>query len=424
MKVLLISANTEQLNMPVLPLGPACVAAAATGAGHEVRLVNPMTKDGVSEILRNAIAGFCPEVIGISVRNIDDQSMRSPRFLLEPVKKIVADCRSMTPVPIVLGGAGYSIYPRSALELLGADMGIQGEGEAAFLMLLERLSRKNDLSGVPGLVQSGFANKAQPIRKLDRFTLPVPEAVSSFPQKFNGQKVWLPFQTRRGCPMGCSYCSTASIEGKTMRMRSPDRVIESISRFADAGFSHFFFVDNTFNLPISYAKDLCEQLAAKGPRIRWRCILYPWKADEELVEKMARAGCVEVSFGFESGVVEILRSMNKRFGPAEVISISRLLDKYEIGRIGFLLLGGPGETRQTVEKSLAFADSLDLESMKVTTGIRIYPNTRLAEIALREGALSAGSDLLFPTFYLARGLEGWIQETVSEWMSTRPHWIC
>ncbi len=426
MRTLLIAANTEQLQMPVLPMGLACVAAAAEHAGHEVRLLNLMTNDDLRELkLENAVSGFDPELVGISVRNIDDQCMKSPRFLLDAVKNVVTSCRSLTRAPIVLGGAGYSIYPRSALAWLGADMGIKGEGEAAFVKLLDGLSRKEDLSGVPNLVlaRSARENKTQILKRLDDSLLPAPNGLFSFPTEFKNQKIWLPFQTRRGCPMQCSYCSTATIEGPILRKRSPEIVVDSISRFAEAGFKNFFFVDNTFNFPPSYARELCDAMIGRNPEIQWRAILYPWKVDEGLIERMARAGCVEVSFGFESGSRKVLRSFNKRFQPEEVRGISEMLDRYEIGRMGFLLLGGPAETRQTVEESLEFADSLELESMKITAGIRIYPYTALAAAAEAEGVISPGDDLLRPAFYMAAGLEGWIEETVSDWMKRRPNWF-
>jgi len=424
MKTLLVSANTEQINMPVLPVGLAAVAAAAAQAGHEVRIVNLMARRGSRARLQEAFERFQPEVVGVSVRNIDDQCMRDRWFLLDAVKEVVDDLRSLSHAPIVLGGAGFSIFPRSVLAYLGADMGIQGEGEAAFVELLERLNRKADPRGIPGLVLPGDDSPAPPglIRNLDAFPLPGPE-IHLEPGAPDGEKIWLPFQTRRGCPMQCIYCSTAAIEGRIPRKRSLDLVVRSISEHADAGFDHFFFVDNTFNLPPSYAKDLCRRLASADLKIRWRCILYPWRVDEELVEKMAEAGCAEVSFGFESGSEKILRHMNKRFDTREVRRISDLLKKHRIARMGFLLLGGPGETKETVLESLNFAESLDLEAMKITSGIRIYPNTTLARIAASEGLIQQGDDLLFPVFYMASGLETWLDDTVGARVENRPHWI-
>jgi radical SAM superfamily enzyme YgiQ (UPF0313 family) len=136
---------------------------------------------------------------------------------------------------------------------------------------------------------------------------------------------------------------------------------------------------------------------------------------------MAEAGCVEVSLGFESGCPAILRKMNKTYDPAQVRAASELLRNYGISQIGFLLLGGPGETKESVRESLAFADSLKLDMLKLTMGIRIYPGTAVEKAAREEGMIAEGDDLLFPRFYLARGLEGWLGPTVSEWMIGRPY---
>jgi radical SAM superfamily enzyme YgiQ (UPF0313 family) len=123
---------------------------------------------------------------------------------------------------------------------------------------------------------------------------------------------------------------------------------------------------------------------------------------------MAAAGCSEVALGFESGCERILREMNKRFTPADVRHTSDLLARRGIRRMGFLLLGGPGETRESVEESLAFARSLRLDDLRITVGIRIYPGTALARRAVAEGVIEGGDDLLRPRFYLASGLEPWI----------------
>jgi hypothetical protein len=87
--------------------------------------------------------------------------------------------------------------------------------------------------------------------------------------------------------------------------------------------------------------------------------------------------------------------------------------------MGFLLLGGPGETKESVEESIAFADLLDLDALKITVGIRIYPDTALAKIAVAEGMIQPSDDLLFPKFYMVRGLEDWLRETVMAWMAER-----
>ena len=105
---------------------------------------------------------------------------------------------------------------------------------------------------------------------------------------------------------------------------------------------------------------------------------------------------------------------NKRFGPAEVREISERLAAHGIRRMGFLLLGGPGETRDSVDESLAFAHSLNLEMLKVSVGIRLYPHAPLARQAVEEGVISPEDDLLMPRFYIRPGLEDYIRQAQGE----------
>jgi radical SAM superfamily enzyme YgiQ (UPF0313 family) len=422
MKVLLISANTEKINMPVLPLGLACVAAATKKAGHEVAMMDLMTKKEAASVLKEAIEGFRPELIGISVRNIDDQNMERPRFLLGPVKEIVARCRSLSRAKIVLGGAGFSLFPESALAFLGADMGIQGEGEEVFPEVIGQIAQGPSLRKLPGLYLPGCSlpNGRVFAKNLDRLPLPDPDLWRTSSRE---EELWMPVQTRRGCPLDCSYCSTGIIEGRILRRHSPEKIVEWISRWRKAGVRHFYFVDNTFNLPASYAKEICRKLIDRDLGIRWWSILYPMQVDEELVGHMAKAGCEQVSMGFESGSGRILENMNKKFTPREVLKISETFSAHGIKQMGFLLLGSPGETRESVEESLVFADSLKLDSLKITAGIRIYPRTPLAKKAVEEEVIGSHDDLLFPRFYMAKGLRDWLPETLKNWAAPRPHWV-
>jgi hypothetical protein len=147
-KVLLISAAAEsgELAAP-LPTGLACVAAATERAAHNVRLLS-LGASGEREFqIADAVLQFRPGVIGISARNIDDQNMQAPHLLLASLRELVAACRRDSDAPIVLGGAGYSIFPQPALTYLQADIGIKGEGEMAFPALLRWIEQGKQ--GVP-----------------------------------------------------------------------------------------------------------------------------------------------------------------------------------------------------------------------------------------------------------------------------------
>ncbi|MFO8113199.1 MAG: radical SAM protein [Desulfosalsimonadaceae bacterium] len=423
MRVLFISPNTETINMPVLPLGMASVVASTRKAGHTVLSLNLLESSDIRMSFENAFREIKPDAIGISVRNIDDQSMENTRFLLDPVKELVEDCRKMSDAPVILGGAGYSIFPQSTLEYTGADFGLQGEGEEMFPLLLEFLNAGRKPLCIPG-VYSRKMKRNNPPRyntDLDLFPLPEPDVHLDIPGTIDKGQLWLPYQTRRGCPMKCNYCSTPVIEGTTLRFHDIRAIIENLSLYVENGITQFFFVDNIFNIPEPYAEQLCDALIESGFVIQWRCILYPRKINPELAGKMTAAGCAAVSLGFESGAVPVLAHMNKQFTPPDISETCRILNDCGIEQQGFLLLGGPGETRQTVEESLAFADSLPLDTLKITVGIRIYPETPLAKTALAEGVISDGDDLLNPRFYLRPELAGWLPAYTAAWAGERPH---
>jgi len=488
MKVLLISANTDTISMTTLPLGAAGVAAATRNAGHEVVLLNLMFEADPSASLMHALEHFCPDAIGISVRNIDDQNMAEPRFLLAPVKEVIASCRSLSEAPIVLGGAGYSIFPQSALDYLCADLGIQGEGEVVFPLLLDRIGKAREVSDLPGVHLPGpnvravgpdtvrlchserseesrlgsklvkgqgdqskiprsarndtyrqgadagvardtSAESLRPLREPRRREfvenldeLPLPEPGLWVPPGAGQRQLWVPVQSRRGCPLDCTYCSTSLIEGRGIRRRSPAEVVKWLAQLRETGCRNFNFVDNTFNLPLDYAKDLCRRLVQAELDLHIWCIIYPKWIDRELVELMRRAGCRRISFGFETGSDPMLRSLGKQFDREEICAVSKMFAEAEIERMGFLLLGGPGESKDSVEESLAFADSLRLEALKITVGLRIYPHTPLASTAQREGLISAEDDLLVPRFYLQPDLKNWLPECVATYKASRP-WV-
>jgi len=320
-----------------------------------------------------------------------------------------------------VGGAGYSIFPESALRYLGADMGMQGEGEGTFPGLLERLAKGTPVSGLPGLYLPG---QPPPDRTfaMNLDVLPLPEPELWIPTVSGRPEFWVPVQSRRGCPLDCSFCSTRAIEGRPLRRHSPEAIAAWLEQLVLSGFTNFHFVDNTFSIPPYYAKELCRKIIARGLAINLWCIVYPKWIDQELVELMARVGCREVSLGFESGSDRILASFNKRFNTEEVRTVARMFADAGIFRRGFLLLGGPSETKETVEESLAFADSLKLDALKITVGLRIYPATALAATALAEGLIRRDDDLLWPRFYLAPRLTDWLPERIAAYQATRS-WV-
>ena len=424
MKVLFISLNRESINMRVVPLGLACVAQSAIDAGHSVRILDLLEVDNISNSVKAEIYDFDPDIIGLSIRNIDNQDMKNTEFYYKKDRKIIKEIKNYSKSIVVLGGAGYSIYPDIILKDTGADFGIQGEGEKIFPLLLEKLSHNNPLNNIPQLYfNNGHQGKTKYIKtNLDKFPLPSPKLFWQFSEK-HFDDLWIPVQTRRGCPLSCSYCSTALIEGKIIRKRDPLKIVKWLKELEDYGINNFYFVDNTFNIPESYALELCKAIIDAKLKIKWRCIIYPYKLSEKLCNAVAKTGCCEVSLGFESVNDVVLKGMNKLYCKTDIEEASKNLKKYGIKRVGFLMLGAPFDNVDSIKESLDFADSLELDALKITTGIRIYPYTKLAEQALIDGIINKNDNLLTPRFYISTSLKNNICEIITEFKSQHPYCI-
>ena len=224
-------------------------------------------------------------VIGISIRNIDDQTMRNTRFLYEDDRAVISLVRTLTDQPIVLGGAGYSMFPDAILADTGADLGIEGEGEVAFLAVIEALEKGGTLDSIPGVhvKNGGPAEHRGLIRNMADSPLPDPALVLDTSRV--QEDTWVPVQTRRGCPFNCSYCSTASIEGRILRKRDVESVVEWIAKLKGRGAQALLRGQH-----LQSAAMLCHGTLRGDERTSLDVAmhaLYPWCSNEELTSAMA-----------------------------------------------------------------------------------------------------------------------------------------
>lgn len=410
--------------MPVFPLGLAFVAASLLKEDHDVKALDLLGEEEPATALAEAIRDFTPDLIGLSVRNIDNQNPLDQEFFLPDIRATVEACRRTSSAPIVVGGAGYSIFPQETLEFLKADYGIIGDGEQALCRVAQTLKAGKAVSGIPGVIARGSRNSSPPAVIPDLRDIPAP-AHGLLDVKRYSNTGPIPIQGKRGCDRKCIYCTSPLIAGRTVRARSPKDIAGEIEDMLDHyGVNRFFFVDNLFNWPEAHAMALCEAISARGLHIQWRCIVNPVPVKRGLVERMKKAGCTEISFGFESGSNAMLKRLGKGFSVEDIQRSSRLFKEFEINRTGFLLLGGPGESRETVKESLSFAERLQMETLKAGAGIRIYPGTPLATLARMEKAVSQDSRLLEPVFYFSRETEKkWLTEVVRKEVERHPGWM-
>ncbi len=408
MKVLIISTNRENLPDPVAPLGAAYVAAAVKEAGHEVRFLDLQFAIDVPVSIKDTVRAFRPNVIGLSIRNIDNVAFPHSQSYLPDVLLVVRTLRAIGAKLVVAGGAAFTLMPSEILNALGLNLGIVGEGETAFPELLRRIQNRLPVNDLPGLAfrYKGDIriNPPRKIQNLDASVEPDRDLIENALYMEEGGAVNL--QTKRGCAFGCSYCTYPIVEGRKVRLRSPSLSADEFERAAKLyGLKHIFIVDNVFNFPIDHAKEFCRELIARSVSAAWSCYLNPAHMDEELVDLMVRAGCKGVEFGTDSGVDEILANLGKGFSVGDIVRASRLCREAGLPFCHSLLLGAPGETAKTIGESLSLMDSVRPNAVIAMLGIRVLPGTGLERRAKAEGVLKDGGPGLKPMFYFSPTLD-------------------
>lgn len=419
MNVLLI--NTNRMKPPVAPIGLDYLADALDRAGHVPRLLDLCFADDVATAIARALVGYEPDAVGISIRNTDDCYLSSQRFFLPEIRDVVRQVRNRTRAPVVLGGVGYSVAPGAALDFCAADYGIAGPGEDAFCALLEALSIRTNPAAVPGLVRregnrirqnppAGFsAEPASPIAGPRTRTW-----VDNARYFTEGGQAGI--ETKRGCAAGCIYCADPVAHGRHVRLRAPSDVVAELRALLAQGVDHFHTCDSEFNLPALHALAVCHAIVAAGlgNRLRWYAYCAPSPFDERIALEFLRAGCAGINFGVDHGSGTMLRRLGRHFTVADIERTANLCRRHRLPFMFDLLLGGPGETRETANETLRLMQRLEPDCVGLSVGVRVYAGTPLALEILGQGPIESnpnlhGSvtdnpDFLAPVFYLEHTL--------------------
>lgn len=423
---MLVYSNRARMMEPPPPIGLSYVATAARRAGHEVRFVDLMVSRDAQAELRRELNSFQPEVVGISVRNIDNIIAQRTAWQLDQVRDLIAAVREQSRARVVLGGPAASILGATALERLGADFVIVGEGEIAFPQLLEALGGARDFASVKGLCyrENGSVCSVPPERQ-NVFGRSGMEQWVRWSRYERAGGLWA-VHTKRGCPLACLYCNYPSMEGRALRQRAAADVVDEIEQvMATVGPRTFEFTDSTFNVPESHAIGICEEVIRRKLRVNLSAVgVNPLCVSEKLFTLLKRAGFISLVITPDSGSEAMLQNLRKGFTLDQLRFTARLARESGIRCTWFFLLGGPGETRASVEETLSFIEQ-NLNWKKFATvaisGIRILPGTDLAQRAVAENYISASRDLCEPTFYFEPALnEQWVLDRIDQTIARCP----
>ncbi len=394
--------------MPVFPYGAGIVAEAASREGHLVSLLDLMFQPDPITAIEAALRRFSPEVIGLSVRNLDNNDLQTPVSFIPELINITRFLRQVSPAPIVLGGAAVGVMPEPLLSCTGAAYAILGDGEVAFPALLKAMENGHRLQGVPRLAwleKGRYQVSTHNPCELSNFAIR-PHLEPWFNLKaYRAANATIPIQSKRGCPFSCIYCTYSISEGSAYRLFSPAEVAQTLLHVATQGYRDIEFVDNVFNAPYDHALAICDHLARTNPKLRLTTVeLNPAFVDGRLLQTMENSGFVGVGMTAESAADAVLAGLQKGYTQAEVERAAAAIRGSNLSCFWLFMLGGPGETEQTVAETLSFAQRVlrkgDVAFFNV--GIRIYPGTELEKIARQQGVLSRPSDeMLEPVFYFS-----------------------
>ena len=376
MRTVLVYHNPSREMLPAPPVGLGYVASATADAGHAVRFLDLSRRRDPAGTLAAELRREPAEVVAFSVRNLDNTIRQRLESHLHLHDELIAVARRAGAKSVV-GGPAVTLLGAASLDVLAADHAVLGEGEEAFPALLAALAAGREPRDVPGVAWRDATGtpRATPARRLARFGASGLERWIDWAPYRRAGFTW-PIQGKRGCGLGCVYCSYPALEGRQHRFREPGEIVDEIERVARVARPRAFeIVDSTFNVPVEPALALCREIRRRRLRVDLTAMgVNPLGAPEELFAEMAAAGFNSAMITPESASERMLVSLGKGFERDAVERAAGAIRRSRIACAWFFLLGGPGESEETVEETLHFIERrLDWDRCLtiVFTGIRL-----------------------------------------------------
>ncbi len=423
LRILTIYLNRLAWPEPAPPIGAAWVAEGLRRDGHDVRLLDLMFVDDPGASLDDALGSFDPELIALSIRNIDSTWMASPAWSIPAARELTARILERTDAPVILGGAGPSLVADETLRALGLQVAVVGEGELVAPRLVRALAAGEPVDGLPGVVVRGRGGTAPAHEDIWEHFGPAHDLVdyASYVELGGGCGI----QSKRGCAFRCIYCNYPVLEGRRYRRRNPERIADEIQGVVeDQGILDFGFTDSVFSFPRDHAREVCEAIERRDLGVKWTAYVNPADVEEDLVAAMARSGCHAVELGVDVADEEMLARTRKGFGLTALERSIKLMHGHGIAIGAYALIGGPGETRASAERTMAFLEGMpEIDAVIFTFGMRVYPGTELESLAREEGQVAADDPLLEPRFYVSSELTTRDLEELAGEIRDRDRWL-
>jgi len=374
-RILLVYPPSRTQSHFSCPMGMLMLAAVLEKAGYCVRLLdaNAARRRLTAADVAAIAAEMRPDLIGMT--------LVTP--LVKEAYRLAESLRSCG-AKLVAGGPHATLLPDEPLDH-GFDAVVVGEGEPTVVEAVEAVLGRTPLEAVQGLVYRGPDGQVRhneprpPVADLD--SLPAPARHLLRAADFGSTAdLHAHIFTSRGCPGRCAYCA-GGLFGKKFRFRSADSVVdEMISLNRDYGTRHFHFVDDAMSMDRDRMKRICNRLIDERLGFTWHMMTRIDAVDEELLDLAARAGCVQIDYGVESGNPDTLKRIHKPHTVEMVRRVIPMTRRHGIRPVVFFILGFPWETPQAVDATLGLMRELApyVEFLPAIASILIpFPGTEL-----------------------------------------------
>ncbi len=426
MNLLLVDPNRCLPAIP--PVGLLYLAGFLRGHGYDPQIVEVGDMQEYSG-LEMRLPGPVPDLIGVSIRNIDNIFMMQPEFFLDGIADCISRLREIYPgTPIVIGGAGFTIEALEIMKFMDADYGVVGEGETALLELVKCLEEGRDCSTVPGLIyrsESGYKvnpTRAQSSAILSALPFQAIELID-YGRHYEGGGM-ASMQTKRGCALSCDFCVYPIVEGKSYRYYSAERIVDEMEHFVDLGYQYINFCDSVFNVPKIHAENICKEIIRRGLKCQWTAYFAPTRFDEAFAELLIESGLDGVEFGLDAGCDKMLAEFAKSFRQKHIRRAAVACHNVGLDFAATIIFGNLGETMETVTETMDFLDEIEPFAVMTMQGVRVYRGTPIYGKLLDVGKVPADQTLLRPYFYRSELLPADFSDRVHDFAIAREWAFC
>lgn len=384
MKILIIQPPVAEKNITSFmypPMGLISLAATVRQAGHIVAIHDCNLYAQSFDQALTKIRETKPDLVGITAMTVN---ISHGLELAKRVKKVNPK------IITVVGGVHATVAPEHVLGDKNVDFIVIAEGEISFNNLLSALGKNGDLKKVKGIGYKigarKFFNERQPLIE-DISKLPIPAydllEFNKYRAPYTARHPFMSMIRSRGCPYLCTFCGVQSVFAHKYRCQTPQRSIQEIRYLVENfGVKELAFKDSEFTLDKGNVEELCDLLVSAKFDLTWNCNGRVNNVSLKMLRKMKKAGCVSITYGVESGDQRILDNLKKGITPDQVREAIKITKEAGLKTVTNFMIGNPGDTKETLEKTIKFAVELDTDYtyFGFTTP---FPGTELREQAIK-----------------------------------------